>query len=71
MNERYKRLAEQARIGLHDAKQHGFTVVSCTDSHLNEYTELVIREVIREIEQYELDSRNHISECIKQEFGIK
>jgi hypothetical protein len=44
MNDRIKELLVQSRIDLHEAKQHGFSVVSCTDRHLSEFIKLLVAE---------------------------
>ena len=44
MNERFKQLAEQARIGLFEDKSFGWSVIAGTDQHLQKFAELIVRE---------------------------
>ena len=44
MNERFKQLAEQARIGLFEDKSFGWSVIAGTDQHLEKFAELIVRE---------------------------
>ena len=44
MNERFKQLAEHARIGLFEDKSFGWSVIAGTDRHLEKFAELIIKE---------------------------
>ena len=51
MNERFKQLAEQARIGLFEDKSFGWSVIAGTDQHLQKFAELIVKECLGCCEQ--------------------
>jgi hypothetical protein len=44
MNEKFKQLADQAKLEIFPAPQHGFSVIAGTDQHLQKFAELIVRE---------------------------
>ena len=53
MNERFKQLAEQARIGLFEDKSFGWSVIAGTDQHLSKFAELIVKECAKIADQAE------------------
>jgi len=71
MNERIRKLAEQADgVFTHKlitgAKQYTFL-----EKDLEKFAELIVRECIDNVKVWEKDSRNHISYMLKQHFGVE
>jgi hypothetical protein len=44
MNDQFKEIAKQAKLEIFPAPQHGFSVISGTDTHLEKFAELIVRE---------------------------
>ena len=68
MNERFKQLAEQARIGLFEDKSFGWSVIAGTDRHLEKFAELIVRECADIADKAEPYKANDL---IKQHFGVE
>jgi len=68
MNERFKQLAEQARIGLFEDKSFGWSVIAGTDRHLEKFAELIVRECADIADKAEPYKSNDL---IKQHFGVE
>ena len=80
MNERFKQLAEQARIGLFEDKSFGWSVIAGTDQHLQKFAELIIRDCMHDClrmqlyTQYtpeELLFQTKYRKIIKEHFGVE
>ena len=67
MNERFKQLAEQARIGLFEDKSFGWSVIAGTDQHLSKFAELIVKECAKIADQAEPYKSNDL---IKQHFKL-
>jgi hypothetical protein len=73
MNEQFKQLAEQAKLEIFPAPQHGFSVIAGTDNHLHVFAELVVKKCIQICNQgtsTQMTSEGAAS-MIQQHFGIK
>jgi hypothetical protein len=74
MNERILSLLKQSRIDLHEAKQHGFSVISCTDAHLKEFIKLVVAECAyhaRHCNTVKAVDAEDVAQYIEQHFKVE
>ena len=73
MNEQFKQLAEQAKLEIFPAPQHGFSVIAGTDNHLQTFAELVVKKCIQICNQgtsTQMTSEGAAS-MIQQHFGVE
>lgn len=76
MNNRIRELAKQAGIQIKpmilDGEEYDYEEVFMDGSDdLNEFAQLIIKDCINNVKEWEKDSRNHISYMLKNHFGVE
>ena len=70
MNEKFKQLADQAKLEIFPAPQHGFSVIAGTDQHLQKFAELIVRECANRATWAQDTSAADVGGEVLKHFGV-